>query len=132
MSNSPLILELNDEQRNNVPQISTPVNVNPDQVDTLELLKNILDVKLGDLKSELIQEQDSLKNKIKGDVALKLKSKGNHIQDTFNEEVLESLYKLSKLISSEQSQSSWIIVDLTDKIKDRNKLIRIADSSPAG
>ena len=84
MSNSPFILDWNDEQRNSVPQVSTPVNVNPDLVDTLELFKNILDVKLGDLKSELIQEQDSLKKKIKGDVALKFKSEGNRIQHVFN------------------------------------------------
>jgi hypothetical protein len=61
--------------------------VNPDLVDTLELFKNTLDVKLGDLKSELIQEKDSLKKKMKGDVALKLKSEGNRIQHTFNVEV---------------------------------------------
>jgi hypothetical protein len=54
--------------------------VNPDLVNTLELFKKTLDVKLGDLKSELIQEKDSLKKKMKGDVALKLKSEGNRIQ----------------------------------------------------
>ena len=133
MSNSPPILvDLTDEQRNSVSQVSSPVNANPDLVDTLELFKNFLDVKLGDLKSQLIQEQDSIKKKIKGDVALKFKSEGNRIQHTLNEEVLESLYKLSKLISSVQSQASRIIVDLTDQIKGRNKLIRIADSSPTG
>jgi hypothetical protein len=61
--------------------------VNPDLVNTLELFKKTLDVKLGDLKSELIQEKDSLKKKMKGDVALKLKSEGNRIQHTFNVEV---------------------------------------------
>ena len=44
---------------------------NPDLVDTLNLFKNILDVKLGDLRSELIQAQDSLKKKIKSDVSTK-------------------------------------------------------------
>ena len=78
---------MNDEQRNSESQVSTLVNVNPDLVDTLELFKNTLDVKLGDLKSELIQEKDSLKKKMKGDVALKLKSEGNRIQHTFNVEV---------------------------------------------
>jgi hypothetical protein len=63
------------------------VNVNPDLVNTLELFKKTLDVKLGDLKSELIQEKDSLKKKMKGDVALKLKSEGNRIQHTYNVEV---------------------------------------------
>jgi hypothetical protein len=35
----------------------------PDLVNTLELFKKTLDVKLGDLKSELIQEKHSLKKK---------------------------------------------------------------------
>ena len=78
---------MNDEQRNSESQVSTLVNVNPDLVNTLELFKKTLDVKLGDLKSELIQEKDSLKKKMKGDVALKLKSEGNRIQHTFNVEV---------------------------------------------
>jgi hypothetical protein len=38
-------------------------------------------------ESELIQEKDSLKKKMKGDVALKLKSEGNRIQHTYNVEV---------------------------------------------
>ena len=78
---------MNDEQRNSESQVSTLVNVNPDLVNTLELFKKTLDVKLGDLKSELIQEKDSLKKKMKGDVALKLKSEGNRIQHTYNVEV---------------------------------------------
>jgi hypothetical protein len=63
---------------------------NPDLVDTLNIFKNILDVKLRDLKSELIQKQDSLKKKIK------FKSEGNKIQHTFNEKVVEMLQKLYK------------------------------------
>jgi hypothetical protein len=69
---------------------------NPDLVDTLNLFKNILDVKLRDLKSELIQKQDSLKKKIKSDVSIKFKSEGNKIQHTFNEKVVEMLQKLYK------------------------------------
>jgi len=57
MSNSPPILDLNDEQRNSVPQVSTPVNVNPDLVDTLELFKNILDEKLVGINSRARQSQ---------------------------------------------------------------------------
>lgn len=105
---------------------------NPDLVDTLNLFKNILDVKLGDLKSELIQEQDSLKKKIKSDVAIKFKSEGNKIQHTFNEEVLEMLQKLYKQLPVDLTQQLRSVLDITDKIKGRNKLIRIADSSPAG
>jgi hypothetical protein len=40
---------------------------NLDLVDTFELFKVYFDNKLGDLKSELIQEQDSLTKKLKED-----------------------------------------------------------------
>jgi hypothetical protein len=59
-------------------------------------------VKLGDLKLELIQEQDSLNKKIKSDVSIKFKSEGNKIQHTFNEEVLEMLQKLYKQLPVEK------------------------------
>lgn len=103
---------------------------NPDLVDRLNLFKNILDVKLGDLKSELIQEQDSLKKKIKSDVSIKFKSEGNKIQHTFNEEVLEMLQKLYKQLPVDPTQQLRSVLDITDKIIGRNKLIRIADSFP--
>ena len=79
-------------------------------VDTLNLFKNILDVKLGDLNSELIQEQDSLTKKIKSGVSIKFKSEGNKIQHTFNEEVFEMLQKLYKQIP----------VDLTQQMRSEN------------
>ena len=96
---------------------------NPDLVDTLNLFKNILDVKLGDLKSELIQEQDSLTKKIKSGVSIKFKSEGNKIQHTFNEEVLEMLQKLYKQLPVDLTQQLRSVLDITDKIKGRNKLI---------
>ncbi|VDI68328.1 Hypothetical predicted protein, partial [Mytilus galloprovincialis] len=94
--------------------------------------KTILDSKLGELKSELIQEQDCLKRKIKEDVTLKFKGEGNRIQYTFNEELLDTVNKLSKFIPNSNTQAYRLVLDITDKIKSRNKKIRIADSSPAG
>ena len=58
-------------------------------VDTLNLFKNILDVKLGDLNSELIQEQDSLKEKIKSDVSIKFKGEGNKIEHNLMKKCLK-------------------------------------------
>ncbi|CAC5423890.1 unnamed protein product [Mytilus coruscus] len=55
------------------PKISTAAEKSSDLVDTVELFKTILDNKLGELKSEFIQEQDSLKRKIKENVSLKFK-----------------------------------------------------------
>ena len=48
-----------------------------DLVDTFELFKVYFDNKLGDLKSELVQEQDSLTKKLKEDVSLKFKHEGS-------------------------------------------------------
>jgi hypothetical protein len=53
-----------------------------------ELFKVYFDNKLGDLKSELIQEQDSPTKKLKEDVSLKFKHEGNKIQHKFNEEIV--------------------------------------------
>ena len=88
-------------------------------------------MKLGDRKSELIQEQYSLKKKIKSGVSIKFKSEGNKIQHTFNEEVLEMLQKLYKQLPVDLTQQLRSVLDITDKIKGQNKLIRIADSFPA-
>ncbi|CAC5425461.1 unnamed protein product [Mytilus coruscus] len=55
------------------PKTSTAAEKSSDSVDTVELFQTILDIKLGELKSELIQEQDSLNRKIKEDVSLKFK-----------------------------------------------------------
>ncbi|CAC5388553.1 unnamed protein product [Mytilus coruscus] len=136
MSESSPRLELNEDLllAGDIPQpkIPTAADKSSDLVDTVELFKTILDSKLGELKSELIQQQDSLKRKIKEDVTLKFKGEGNRIQYTFNEELLETVNKLSKFIPSSNTQAYRLVFDLTDKLKGRNKKIRIADSSPAG
>lgn len=128
---SPRAEDIEEDTRNSNPQSVRNLQAS-DLADTVELFKTILDAKLGNLKSELIQEQDTLKRKIKADVTLKFKSEGNRIQHTFNEEVQELLQKLQKVVPSSNSQAIRLILDISDKVKGRNKLIRIADSSPAG
>ncbi|CAC5360929.1 unnamed protein product [Mytilus coruscus] len=75
--------------------------------------------KMDNLESKLVREQDAMSKKIKKEVSIKFKHEGNRIQFKFNEETVNGLNKLYKLIPSTEAQS-------------RNKLIRIADSSPAG
>ncbi|VDI76707.1 Hypothetical predicted protein [Mytilus galloprovincialis] len=57
---------------------------------------------------------------------------GNRIQYTFNEELLDTVNKLSKFIPNSNTQAYRLVLDITDKIKSRNKKIRIADAFPAG
>lgn len=101
-----------------------------DLVDTFELFKTYLDHKLVDLKSDIISEQESISLKVKDEVNLKFKSEGNKIQYRFNEEILASLSKLEKPNTFAATNS--IIADLKSKVKNRNKLIRIADKSAGG
>ncbi|VDI21800.1 Hypothetical predicted protein [Mytilus galloprovincialis] len=129
MSESSPRLELNEdillEGDNSIPpsNIHKAADKSSDLVDTVELFKTILDSKL---------EQDCLKRKIKEDVTLKIKREGNRIQYTLNEELLDTVNKLSKFIPNSNTQAYILVLDITDKIKSRNKKIRIADSSPAG
>ena len=62
-----------------------------------------------------------------------LSSKSNNIQDQFNEEILESLDDIKAFI---QAGSSKRLInklsELTAKVEKRNKLIKMADRSPAG
>jgi len=70
-----------------------------DLVDTFQLSKSYLDVKLVDLKQDLISEQDSFTQKVKDDVNQKFKKEGNKIQFLFNEDILNSLHKLQKQVT---------------------------------
>ena len=101
-------------------------------MDTFELFKVYFDNKLGDLKSELVQEQDSLTKKLKGDVSLKFKHEGNKIQHKFNEQIVSELNKLLKFAPLSESHVIQLISNLVEKVKGRNKLIRIADASTGG
>jgi hypothetical protein len=54
-----------------------------DLEDTLKLFNNIIDVNLGDLKTDVIQEQDILKKMIKSGVIIEVRNKGNRIMHKF-------------------------------------------------
>ena len=105
---------------------------NLDLVDTFELFKVYFDNKLGELKSELVQEQDYRTKKLKGDVSLKFKHEGNKIQHKFNEEIVSELNKLLKFVPLSESHVIQLISNLVDKVKGRDKLMRIANASIGG
>ncbi|XP_076109596.1 uncharacterized protein LOC143078633 [Mytilus galloprovincialis] len=106
-----------------VPQIS-------DQ--TFELFTSYSDSKISSLKNELVSGNDSLAKKLKKEVSVKLKGEGNQIQYSFNSDFVSELQKLQKRTSAEDSVSTNLISGLILKINRRNKLIRIANKSPAG
>ena len=120
------------------PKISKGASVAPpDLVKTFSLFRTYLDSSLQSIKTELIESQDSkvhdLSRKLRKDISSSLKSEGNRIQFDFNDELLSDVDKLYKRLTRENDEKSIEIVDkLADKLRKRNKLIRIADSSSAG
>ncbi|XP_052101943.1 uncharacterized protein LOC127735711 [Mytilus californianus] len=99
---------------------------------TFQLFTPYFDSKISALKNELVSGNDSLATKLKKEASVKLKSEGNQIQFSFNSEVLADLHKLQKRFSKEDFVSINLISGLILKLNKRNKLIRIADKSPAG
>ncbi|XP_062571214.1 uncharacterized protein LOC134233244 [Saccostrea cucullata] len=114
-----------------IPQTEKPSS---DLADTFNLFKTYLDSKLNTLKEELSvgNDFDDLAKKLKKDVSVSFKHEGNKIQFEFNSEILNDLSKVQKKLSVKDSASAAIISSVINKINKRNKLIRIADKSPAG
>ncbi|XP_076105713.1 uncharacterized protein LOC143074048 [Mytilus galloprovincialis] len=110
------------QQRASQPQISDG---------TFQLITSYFDSKISALKNELVSGNDSLATKLKKEASVKQKSEGNQIQFTFNSEVLADLHKLQKRLMPEDFVSINLISGLILKLNKRNKLIRIADKSPA-
>jgi hypothetical protein len=96
-----------------------------DLFDTFQLFKTYLDHKFVDFKSDILSEQDTLTKKFREESNIKFKSEVNRIQFRFNEEILDGLHKLHKLIPS-TDKSAYVAIDLITKLRERNKLIRAA------
>lgn len=69
-----------------------------------------------------------LSKKLKDNIAGKLKYEGNKVQYLFNEEILDELEKLKDLSNYNEN----VVKRINDKLKTRQKYIRMADGSPAG
>lgn len=105
-----------------------------DSFKQFELFKTYLDTKLTDLKHDFKTEREclasSLANKLNKERDIKFKYEGNKQNYMFNVEVLSELEKLEH--SFIKPSDCDIYTQIKQKINLRNKLIRIADSSPAG
>jgi len=95
-------------------------------------LKSYFDKNLSALKNEILNEQDT-KTKKSSQKQLEFRYKSNQKQFEFNEEIrgmLETSIQLTQKGSKHRSVKK--LKDATDLLNSRNKLVRIADKSPAG
>ena len=103
-------------------------------------IEAIIDAKvterIGDLKEELQGANQLMKSqvkKLKVDATYKWRYEGNQIQFNFNAENLEELVQtLWALNNGKIDYARDLITSAIDKIKHRNKLIKIADTSEGG
>jgi hypothetical protein len=122
---------LMEEDSDSVP--TTPGNSsNFALTDAVKLLSTAISSQFQQLTEKLkAHSQNSaqlLSKKLKDNIAEKLKYEGNKVQYLFNEEILEDIEKLTELTAHNQN----VVKGLKDKLKTRQKHIRIADNSPAG
>ncbi|KAK3096538.1 hypothetical protein FSP39_001115 [Pinctada imbricata] len=98
---------------------------------------------INDLKSQVTSELSELKQevhgssaqvkKFKSDALVKWRSEGHRIQFVFNSEVAEELTQITWAIDNNKiDYAKEVISSLSDKVKRRNKLIKIADTSEGG
>ncbi|KAK3092257.1 hypothetical protein FSP39_000422 [Pinctada imbricata] len=110
-------------------------NSNSDFADAINLFKTVLDNQFSNLAQKLVSDQQSnaksLSKKLKDNPSNKLKGEGNRIQYSFNEEIIEDLEGLESKVKDLPSVLS-VLKEIGEKLRKRNKLFRIADSSPAG
>ena len=95
-------------------------------------LKSYFDKNLSALKNEILNEQDT-KTKKSSQKQLEFRYKSNQKQFEFNEEIKGMLETSIQLIQKgSKHRSVKKLKDATDLLNSRNKLVRIADKSPAG
>ncbi|CAG2185378.1 unnamed protein product [Mytilus edulis] len=126
------------------PENPTPLEESPD-VSLQDIFRAVK--QQGDINSKLRQEFIDLKNEVQGStlaVASQVKKlkvdneyhwkyEGNKVQHTLNSEFVEDLNQVIWAIEHCKSDyARETVVDVIDKLKKRNKLIKIADSSEGG
>jgi hypothetical protein len=124
---------LNSESQNHPPPSHPSINPaqlpRQDLIDTYNLSRSYLDHSIVDLKSDLLSEQDSLSKKFRDESSIKFKSGGNRIQFKFNEGIQSGVQEIYKQLATPNTTSASLALNIISKHKDRNKLIRMADTS---
>jgi len=110
--------------------------VNQQSKDIEAIIDAKVSEKIGGLRDEIQGANNLMKSqvkKLKTDTSYKWKYEGNHIQFNFNTENLDELVQsLWALDNGKIDYARDIISATVDKIKHRNKLIKIADTSEGG
>ena len=114
-----------------------PAPESADIAATFSLFKDYLDIKLVSLKEDLKEDAqnttDSVAKKLKETSELTFKFEGNKQQHKFNRGLADQVsVALKALERKKTSKANDCLKELEKQIKRRNKLIRLADKSPAG
>lgn len=101
---------------------------------SLQTMKSYFDGKFRSLKRELSRDaEENEKKREKLDKAVEFKYKSNKTQFEFNSKVCEKLDETLELLDDgAKARPKKKLKSLREELKKRNKLIRIADRSPAG
>ena len=110
-------------------------NGSSDFSDAISLFKTLMENQFQCLEKKFEERvsanAQSLKKKFTESAYEKPKGEGNKIQYKFNLDILDDLEQVLKLLEAESSVAT-LITKVIDKLRVRNKHIRIADASPAG
>ena len=114
-----------------MPQAPRPQELNDQH---FQLVKSYFDVQFHLLKKEILTDNgakaEKVSRKLKEEVGVKFRYEGNKAQYFFNDEVVTEINKIPALTTNREILS--IVKVVQDKLRRRNKLIRIADKSTAG
>ena len=100
------------------------------QADTLSLVQSYFDRKFESLKSDLVS---SPKKRKRSDEDQSLKFKGNQVQFDFNNKLLDQVKRIQNLVQEGSiTRTTKRLKTLQEDLEKRNKLIKLADRSPAG
>ena len=130
--------DIDDEVPARESQVQTSsTNELSDTAAAFTLFKDYLDKKLVDLKDDLKEEArtstDLAAKKLKETSELTFRYEGNKQQHKFNRGLADQVALVSKALERRNIAQATISLDeLSKLIKRRNKLIRLADKSPAG
>ena len=121
------------EEENNEPDIDVTVveETREREEDPMEKVFKYLDTRFNDLQNQISQkEPEKKKRKIETDETFN--KRGHKIQTFFNNGIIEDIEEIIDEIGDADNQMSSALQNIVTKIKKRNKLIKIADSSEQG